>query len=126
MMRVCISLQGAGSMPTLEESIFEFTQRLSGVCDSIDTCNVTAGVPSLGAGGRHTESIRVELRVFGEALEAVGTGSACSSNEALTRALEDAFGKLTVLLTAVANEHRGCACRATRSSRDDESCCQLT
>jgi hypothetical protein len=104
-MRVSLVLPKTNAQPDLEQTVFDFTNRLGRYCASIESCEI-AIEPAQPAGF----VVNVALHVFGKDLRLVARDSASRSEEALSRALEDALRQASAQLEPISEDHSGCGC----------------
>jgi len=104
-MRVSLVLPKTKVLPDLEQTVFDFTNRLGRYCASIDSCEV-AIEPAQPSGF----VVNVALHVFGKGLRLAVRASASRSEEALSRAFEDAFRQASAQLEPISQDHSGCGC----------------
>jgi hypothetical protein len=109
-MLVSILVPKNDSFRDLEQSVFEFANRLSAYCASIASCAIVIENP-LGHSLRHPAfTVEVKFSVYGNEIRLLGSGAAQRREEALAKALESLFGQVSKQLDPIARDHAGCGC----------------
>lgn len=114
-MRICIRLSQANLLAQAEEMVFAFLKNLEKQCDSISTCEILvegACLDPVNAGGC---IVRLELHVFGERVNVIGTNSTASAVP-LRSALQSTYRKAVRALHLVARKHHACSCHSAAAA----------
>lgn len=109
-MHVSIRLPPSHSCQALEQSVFAFTGRLDRYCGSIAACTIAIELATNNHSTQPAFIVTATLAVFGEQVRVIGTGSAPEREDALSRALDDAFIKAQRRLENIMQNHPGCGC----------------
>jgi hypothetical protein len=107
-MHTCLTLTNIGGHWYVERQVSGLLAKLRAYCESIHSCDVGIEGPS-GAGETRCWRVELRVRVFDEVVRvSVRVPEGSDSQQALSRALADAYARASIQLNHISAQHGDC------------------